>query len=49
MRCVCDFEMTPAAPLTDAQMTEVMTAGLLKNLQETARRIEHTTEESNDG
>lgn len=49
MRCVCDFEMAAGAVLSDAEMSGLMANGMRTNMTETARRIENTKEESNDG
>jgi aromatase len=46
MRCVVDFEMRPGAALDDTEMTAVMTRGLARNLQQTARRIEGADREA---
>jgi predicted ester cyclase len=40
MRCVLDFEMTPASRLGDAEMAAVMERGLRQNMAATARVIE---------
>jgi predicted ester cyclase len=45
MRCVLDFEMTPASRLGDEEMAAVMERGLRANMAATARAIERAKED----
>jgi predicted ester cyclase len=46
LRCVVDFEVTPASRLSDAELAEVMERGMRKNMAATARVIERAREDA---